>query len=189
MDFLLAKKKKAQRITRELYILKEIYYDDLINSICTYLPKYQESLRNLRIDGYEIMVMLENHPQTSEINDIKSERTLFCNKIFVSPCSWASSPLASRDLQDSSQVIMDELSVDGNTQDLLNYLKSAHHDICLVIIDFRGLTTRSEDIVDLVEANPLLKKIAVDTFARSDDVFIFDTEKLVEDSDLLQKFD
>ncbi|KAI7852906.1 hypothetical protein BDC45DRAFT_443270, partial [Circinella umbellata] len=122
----------------------------------------------------------------SMISNLK-ERS-FATKIFVSPCSWASSPLASRDLQDSSQAIMDELSVDGNTQDLLNYLKSAHHDICLVIIDFRSLTTRSEDIVDLVEANPSLKKIAVDTFAQSDDVFIFDTEKIVEDDDLLQKF-
>ncbi|KAI7847400.1 hypothetical protein BDC45DRAFT_428560, partial [Circinella umbellata] len=55
-----------------------------------------------------------------------------------------------RDLQDNLQVIMDELSVDGNTEDLLAYLKPTDHYICLVTIDFGGITTRSEDIVDLI---------------------------------------
>ncbi|KAG2216306.1 hypothetical protein INT45_011238 [Circinella minor] len=71
----------------------------------------------------------------------------------------------------------------------LAYNQSVDHDICLGYHDFAGITTRSEDIIDLVEANPSLKKIAVDTFAQSNDVFIFDTEKLIEDNALLQKFD
>ncbi|KAL0082948.1 hypothetical protein J3Q64DRAFT_1642054, partial [Phycomyces blakesleeanus] len=111
----------------------------------------------------------------------------FATKIFVSPCSWASSPLVSRDLQGNSRAIMDELSVDGNTQDLLAYLKSVHHDVCVVTIDFSGITTRSEDIVKLVEANPSLKRIAVETFSQCNEVFIFDTERLVKDNNLLKK--
>ncbi|KAG2216305.1 hypothetical protein INT45_011237 [Circinella minor] len=174
------------------------FANDLADSICTYLPKYQESLRNLKIDGYEIIGYARKSPTgenvTSKTRLLKSmvsnlkERSL-ATKIFVSPCSWASSPLVSRDLQDISQVIMDDLSVDGNTQDLLAYIHSVDHNICLVTIDFGGITRRSEDIIDLVEANPSLKKIAVDTFAQSNDVFIFDTEKLIEDNALLQKFD
>lgn len=113
----------------------------------------------------------------------------FATKIFVSPCSWASTPLESRDLQPNSQAIMDDLDVDGNTQDLLTYLKSVSHDVCLVAIDFAGITTRSEDIIKLVETNPSLKKIAIETFAQCNEVFIFNTEKLVEDNDLLQKFE
>ncbi|KAI9025811.1 hypothetical protein CLU79DRAFT_698933, partial [Phycomyces nitens] len=96
--------------------------------------------------------------------------------------------LASRDLQGNSRDILDELSVDGNTQDLLVYLKSVDHDVCLVTIDFAGITTRSEDIVNLVEANPFLKRIAVETFTQCNEVFIFDTEALVKDNSLLQKF-
>ncbi|KAI9473544.1 MAG: hypothetical protein EXX96DRAFT_487919, partial [Benjaminiella poitrasii] len=105
----------------------------------------------------------------------------FATKIFVSPCSLASLPLISRDLLGNPQVIVDELSVDGNTQ----YLKPVHHDAYLVIIDFTGITTRSEDIDNLVEANPFLKKIAVETFAQCKEVFIFDTKRLVKDNGLL----
>ncbi|KAI7895818.1 uncharacterized protein EV154DRAFT_435802 [Mucor mucedo] len=120
------------------------------------------------------------------ISNIK-ERS-FATKIFVSPCSWASMPLEMRDLQTNS-AIMDDLDADGNTQDLLTYLKSASHDICLVALDFAGITTRSEDIIKLVETNPSLKRIAIEIFAQSNEVFIFDTEKLVDDYDLLQKFE
>ncbi|CAO3699936.1 unnamed protein product [Rhizopus stolonifer] len=111
--------------------------------------------------------MLENHQQVktllieqrlmkSMVTDLKGRS--FTTKIFVSPSSWASSPLVSRDLRDNSQVDMDELSVDDNTQGLLVYLKSVDHDVCLFTIDFAGITTRSEDIVNLVEANSSLKK-------------------------------
>ncbi|KAI8889661.1 hypothetical protein K501DRAFT_266833 [Backusella circina FSU 941] len=107
----------------------------------------------------------------------------------ICTCSWASTPLESRDLQPNSQAIMDDLSVDGNTQDMLTYLKSVSHDVCLVAIDFAGLTTRSEDIIRLVETNPSLKKIAIETFTQCNQVFIFNTKELVKDNDLLQKFE
>ncbi|KAG1135812.1 hypothetical protein G6F37_012516 [Rhizopus arrhizus] len=123
----------------------------------------------------------------SMVSNLKEQS--FATKIFVLPCSLASSPLVSRDLQGNSQVIVDELSVDGNMQDLLVYFKSVHHDVCLVTIEFAGIATRSEDIVNLVEANPSLKKIAVETFAQCNEMFIFDTERLVNDDSLLQKFE
>lgn len=81
----------------------------------------------------------------------------FATKVYISPCSWVSSPLASRDLDNSSQKI-EELQADGNTQDLLTYLKSSHHDICLISIGFTGMTSCSQDIVDLIDTSPSLKK-------------------------------
>ncbi|KAI8889955.1 hypothetical protein K501DRAFT_290645 [Backusella circina FSU 941] len=187
--------------TLEIYNLVKTYttvFHDLINSICTYLPRYQESLKNLEKNGYEIIGYARKSPTgedvtcrtrllKSMISNLK-ERS-FATKIFVSPCSWASTPLESRDLQPNSQAIMDDLSVDGNTQDLLTYLKSVSHDVCLVTIGFAGITTRSEDIIRLVETNPSLKKIAIETFAQCNQVFIFKTKELVEDNDLLQKFE
>ncbi|KAI7869246.1 hypothetical protein BDF14DRAFT_1723123 [Spinellus fusiger] len=108
--------------------------------------------------------------------------------VYVSPCSWASSPPVSRDLKDGQQ-IMEALNIDGNTQDLLTYLKSIDHHVCLVSIDFAGITTRSQDIVNLVEVNPSLKMIAIETFALCNEVFIFDTAKLITNNDLLHKFE
>lgn len=63
--------------------------------------------------------MLENHQQVKTLLlktgllkfiGIKFERMVFCNqkKIFVSSCTWTSSPLVSRTLQGSPQVIMDD---------------------------------------------------------------------------------
>ncbi|KAG2213857.1 hypothetical protein INT47_001126 [Mucor saturninus] len=91
------------------------------------------------------------------ISDLK-ERS-FATRIFLSPCSWASTPLQSRNLQPGSQGITDNLGVYGNTQDLLTYLKSVNHNVCLVAIDFAGLTTRSEDITKSVQTNASLKKL------------------------------
>lgn len=64
---------------RELYTMEDAYYgnsekhnwkkkswlicflvDDLIESICSYLPNYQESLRNLIHNGYEIIGYINN---------------------------------------------------------------------------------------------------------------------------------
>lgn len=161
------------------------------------MPRYQESLKDLKKNGYEIIgyarkptgedVTCRTRLLKSMISNLK-ERS-FAAKIFVSPSSWASTPLESRDLQPDSQAIIDDLSVDGNTQDLLTYLKSVSHDVCLVAIDFAGITTRSEDIIKLVETNPSLKKIAIATFTQCNEVFIFNTKELVEDHDLLQKFE
>lgn len=78
--------------------------------------------------------------------------------MYVSPCYWASSPLISRGLDNDSQIIED-LQADGNTQNLLTYLKSSDHDICLVSIDFAGLTTRGQDVINLIDANPSSKKL------------------------------
>ncbi|KAL0091229.1 hypothetical protein J3Q64DRAFT_1844331 [Phycomyces blakesleeanus] len=120
----------------------------LVNSICTPLPKYQESLKTIKKNGYEILGYARKSPTgedapsrtrllKSMVSNLK-ERS-FATKIFVLPSSWASSTLASRDLKDNSRAIVDELRVAGNT---------------------------SEDIVHLVEANSSLKRIAVETFAQ-----------------------
>ncbi|KAI8993513.1 hypothetical protein BDB01DRAFT_716486 [Pilobolus umbonatus] len=87
--------------------LTYLIIDDLINSICTYLPKYQESLKNLKKNGYEIIGYARKSPTGEDITCrtrlLKSmisnlEERSFATKIFVSPCSWASTPLESCDL-------------------------------------------------------------------------------------------
>lgn len=59
---------------------------------------------------------------------------------------------------------------------MLMYLKSVRHDVCLVSLDFAGLTTRTHDIVKLIETNPAIKKIAIETFTVANELFLFDSE-------------
>ncbi|KAI8093995.1 hypothetical protein BDF21DRAFT_407690 [Thamnidium elegans] len=71
---------------------------------------------------------------------------------------------------------------------MLVYLKSVKHDVCLVSVDFAGLTTRTHDIVQLIETNPAIKKIAIETFTVANELFLFDSESLTTDAELLEKF-
>ncbi|KAI9267002.1 hypothetical protein BY458DRAFT_437561, partial [Sporodiniella umbellata] len=112
----------------------------------------------------------------------------FTSKVYVSTNSYSSTPFFERDLKNKDSII-DKLSqVTGNTQDMLIYLKSIKHNVCLVSIDFAGLTTRTQDIIQLIETNPAIKKIAIETFTVANELFLFDTDSLKADTELLEKF-
>lgn len=72
---------------------------------------------------------------------------------------------------------------------MLHYLQSADHDICLVTIDYTGLTSRSQELKRLIENNDKIKKIAIDTFVLDNEIHLFDTKLLASDPTLLTKFD
>ncbi|RCH83826.1 hypothetical protein CU098_004968, partial [Rhizopus stolonifer] len=110
---------------RELYTMEDAYYDDLIESICSYLPNYQESLRNLIHNGYEIIGYARKSPTIDNIDtrtrllqamvDNLHERS-FTSKVYVSTCSYSSTPFFERDLKNKDGII-DKLSqATGNTQ-------------------------------------------------------------------------
>lgn len=71
---------------------------------------------------------------------------------------------------------------------MLVYLKSVKHDVCLVSVDFAELTTRTHDIIQLIETNPAIKKIAIETFTIANELFLFDSKRLTTDAELLEKF-
>ncbi|KAG0737159.1 hypothetical protein G6F57_013263 [Rhizopus arrhizus] len=172
---------------RDLYVMEEIYYDNLICSISKYLPNYQKSVKNLIHEGYEIVGYARKSPGDEDENDrIRllqdminnlSERS-FAQKIYVSPSSCASIPFFERDLKHNDNIMGKLENIRGNSQNMLEYLSSVDHDICLTSIDFAGLTSRTNDIIQLVEDNPSIKKIAIDTFAISNEVFLFDADSL-----------
>ena len=81
----------------------------------------------------------------------------FATRVYVSTSSWASTTFAKRDLKPDSKVMENAENVNGNTQDLLGYIHSCDHDICLISIGLAGLTTRSIDLVNLIEDNPAIK--------------------------------
>ncbi len=72
---------------------------------------------------------------------------------------------------------------------MLQYLNSVDRNICLVSLDFSGLSSRSYQVKELLETYLCIKKIAVETFAVCNEVFIFDSETLLSEAKLLEKFD
>lgn len=97
----------------------------LIDSICNYLPNYQESLRNSTRNRYEIVDFARKSPTNDNIetrtkllqamvNNLK-ERS-FASKIYISTCNYSSTPLFERYLKNNDDIIDKLDHVTGNTQ-------------------------------------------------------------------------
>lgn len=132
---------------------------------------------------------IENNTRLVQLMVRNLKARSFATRIYVSTSSWASTPFAKRDLKPDNKVMESLEHVNGNTQDLLEYINSCGHGICLISIGFSGLTTRSIGLVNLIEDNPAIKKIAIETFAMNNEVFIFDAQSLQNDKRILDRFD
>ncbi|KAI8086738.1 uncharacterized protein BX664DRAFT_351129 [Halteromyces radiatus] len=56
--------------------------------------------------------------------------------------------------------------VTGSTPDMLKYLQSVDHNVCLASIDFAGLSSRSYIIKDFLEEYSAIKKLTLMTDGR-----------------------
>ncbi|KAG0182894.1 hypothetical protein DFQ28_001820, partial [Apophysomyces sp. BC1034] len=74
-----------------------------------------------------------------------SDRSLV-EKVFVSCCSSASDLLLERDLKNGKVIIEALEGVEGDTQDLVHYLRRVEDKVCIVAIDFAGFSTNSADV-------------------------------------------
>ncbi|KAI7851507.1 hypothetical protein BDC45DRAFT_571992 [Circinella umbellata] len=143
--------------------------DDLLLAICDYLPKYKASISNLKENGYEIIGYARKSP-SSEIN-METRLKLLQRMI--------------DNLRDRSVVDKTYVSVSY----MLEYLQSVDHNVCLVSIDYAGLSSHSHLIKGLLEDYPVIKKIAIETFSFDNKIQLFDSDRLQSDDQLLENFD
>lgn len=145
------------------------------------------ALNGMKLVGYARKSPIGNDPENTTrlmqamVRNLK-ERS-FASRIYV-PSSWASTRLIQRDLKPDNSIMEKLEVVNGNTQDFLEYVKASNYSICLISIDFYGITTIRSDLVQLIENTPAIKKIAIDN-----EVYIFDAETLKNDQKMLEKFD
>lgn len=74
----------------------------------------------------------------------------------------------------------------------IKYLQCTNHKVCLVSIDFPGLSSRSHQVKKLLEKKKKktsIQYVAVGTFAVSNKAFIYDSEALLSNTKLLEKFE
>lgn len=157
-----------------------------MDSITDYLPRYQDSLKTLVRNGMELVGYVRKSPTDDNVDNntrlVQSmvgnlkERS-FASRVYAPLSSWASTSFVERDLKFDSKTMEIFDDVNGNTQGLLEYINSCDNGICLISIGFSGLTT-SVDLVNLIENNPAIKKIAIETFTLNNEIFIFDAEDL-----------
>ncbi|KAI7896656.1 uncharacterized protein EV154DRAFT_535614 [Mucor mucedo] len=106
------------------------------------------------------------------------------DRVFVSYSSNAGDRIHVRDKN------QDKKLENGNTKDMLTYLKN-NEKVCLVVIDFAGLSTNTDDLQQSVSISDheSLQKIIVDTLPFNNRVFIFDRPKLLAELQTLKAFE
>ncbi|KAI9267758.1 hypothetical protein EDC94DRAFT_646503 [Helicostylum pulchrum] len=112
-------------------------------------------------------------------------------------CSSASSLISSRDLNCDKSIEKLE-KVNGNTQDLLKFLETTQNNVCLVIIDFTGLSTNTDDLKNFVRTfhkcfiicnnHKKLKKIIIDKLPFENETESITREIILENSSIVNLF-
>ncbi|ORY97467.1 hypothetical protein BCR43DRAFT_489818 [Syncephalastrum racemosum] len=107
------------------------------------------------------------------------ERSLV-DKVFVSPVCKSQQPMHLRDygLQDDQMQILKQYA-DGSTQDLLQYLAAATK-VCLVVVDYAGLSTNTEDLYEFISKYESISKVVVDQLPSTNDAKFFERADLLD---------
>ncbi|KAG0756018.1 hypothetical protein G6F16_003063 [Rhizopus arrhizus] len=117
---------------RHLNVLDEKYHDNVASNIENILPQHKAQIRSLKEDGLSIVGYCRKSDLAKQDNLISLLQRMVDNhyqrslvdKVFVSPCSNASSPFSERDLSDQFEVFNQLKNVHGNTKDMLNYVET-----------------------------------------------------------------
>ncbi|KAG0167033.1 hypothetical protein DFQ30_006471 [Apophysomyces sp. BC1015] len=134
-------------------------YRDMVKRITNYLPAYHLFVEKLKTKGYEVIGYARKSvgPEDSDTRvrllqsmiDKLKERSLK-SKVFISTSSSASQLFSERDAVKNSEIPRKLVGVEGTTQDLISYLATTEKDICVVSLDFAGLSTNSVDVRNLI---------------------------------------
>ncbi|KAG0176926.1 hypothetical protein DFQ29_005460 [Apophysomyces sp. BC1021] len=132
---------------------------DMVKRITNYLPAYHLFVEKLKTKGYEVIGYARKSvgPEDSDTRvrllqsmiDKLKERSLK-SKVFISTSSSASQLFSERDAVKNSEIPRKLVGVEGTTQDLISYLATTEKDICVVSLDFAGLSTNSVDVRNLI---------------------------------------
>ncbi|ORX49843.1 hypothetical protein DM01DRAFT_1308683, partial [Hesseltinella vesiculosa] len=182
-----------QKRSRQLHVLKKEYRDDLVINITSYIPRYQTEIKMFKDDGYEIIgyarkslgIELNREANLEAMVRNLKIRSLV-DKCFVSFVSSASERLSARDTKKHNNI---GSSTNGNTQDMIGYISSCEKKICLVAIDFAGLTTNPKDLEDFVKDHENLEIIIIDQLMESNRVITLRRHEIIENPSVLSVFD
>ncbi|KAI8063942.1 hypothetical protein BDF21DRAFT_388890 [Thamnidium elegans] len=109
--------------------------------------------------------------------------------VYASPVSNSRDEIASRDLCEKSHGLLKQLScVSGSTQDMMNHIKTSKQAICLIVIDFAGLSSDCEDIKSFVRSHRKLKTIVIDSLPVNNTVKMFTRQDILHDNQFTKYF-
>ncbi|KAG1469160.1 hypothetical protein G6F56_003420 [Rhizopus delemar] len=156
-------------------------------------------MKSLEEEGYELIGYIrkskgkENDDvrvRLLETMAIRLTERYSVKTFYASPFSNSMDEIASRDLCEKSKSLVKRLNnVSGSAQDMMSHIKAANTNICLIVIDFAGLSRDSEDIRSFVRSHPKLKKISVDRLPINNMVTTYNREDILLDHKFMKDFD
>ncbi|KAG2201034.1 hypothetical protein INT47_006578 [Mucor saturninus] len=179
----------------EFHSLKVIL-DDIANGTREDIPEFRQYVNKFKSCGYEVIGYVrkshDNEDKDTRIRLLQSmidklfER-LLVDKIYVSPMSHAGESFSSRDVKYDKTVLRKLNKAEGTTQDLLSYVNIAKK-ICLVGVDFGGITTNCDDLRNLLSQNKSIKKIVIDRSPFGKSINIYDRDQMLDGSQDISEF-
>ncbi|KAI8329963.1 hypothetical protein BC941DRAFT_441737 [Chlamydoabsidia padenii] len=180
-----------QRINFFFEILAEI-----VKRIVRFLTEYQTQIRNLKKQGFKILGYArksegaEDHETRIKLLNLMCRRLKeqsLVDHVFVSYNSQANDPLAERDMEQKDELLT-QLSAEGNTQDMLAYITNTEK-ICLVALDYAGLSTNCNDLYGFLTQHPNLEKVMIDTMPTESVIHVYERNQLLNKPEMLKKFE
>ncbi|KAI7889254.1 uncharacterized protein EV154DRAFT_544570 [Mucor mucedo] len=110
------------------------------------------------------------------------------NKCFVSFSSNANSDIITRDLKDDIKTLENIRHIHGNTQKMIDFISSSKRKVCMVIIDYAGLSTDPVNIQEFIRNNDAMEKLIVDCFPYTCDAVEFERCCVLNDISTLSAF-
>lgn len=146
------------------------------------LVNHKKQIDQLKEDSYEVIGYARKSHGKEELksryNSLKRMvQNLLnhskCDQVFISPSSQCSTSLNDRD-HDSKFV--------GNTEDMLSYITTSEHNLCLVILDYAGLCSRGSLVKYFLQQHPAVKKVVVDLFHAENSFVVLESADIIEDA-------
>ncbi|CAO3630977.1 unnamed protein product [Cunninghamella blakesleeana] len=140
-------------------MMKIEYLNDLVKSVVQYLPHYQDYIKKLKNKNYVIVDYARKSPGKEDdtsrisclqkmINNLKNRSIV--DKIFVSANSKSSESIFTRDTKIQQNIMNNFNETGGTVQDLIGFINASEKHICLVILDYFGLSTNAATVEGLI---------------------------------------
>ncbi|CAO3685246.1 unnamed protein product [Rhizopus stolonifer] len=135
--------------------MKNEFREGIVETIATSIPRYQNYINFFKKQGRTI---IDYARKSIGSNDEKNRKILLnsivqclkerplCDMVFVSWSCSADANFSSRDMNGNTDLLNELIGVDGDTQSMISYINSSETDVCLVAIDFAGLSTNIGDL-------------------------------------------
>ncbi|KAG2228775.1 hypothetical protein INT48_001714 [Thamnidium elegans] len=123
---------------RQLNVLNDKYFLSVAENMLDVLPNHRSKINAMKKDGYKIVGYYR-----------KSVAETGNRQQFLK-----------RDLKNEDDLLSSLDDVHGNTVDFLQFLKE-NNKICVIAIDYAGLTTNMTDLKNLLKENASLKKMII----------------------------